>query len=161
LTLAILAGAAYLAFTMGLIGRRDTGPTYQTLGVSQGTLQVTVSATGPVTNPTSIPVSFKTSGLLSEIDVAVGDHVKAGQVLAKQDTTDLQQQVAQSQATLNQQMANEAKVATGPTSYAVAAAQAQVDAAATTLAGAQRSLEATRANVQATNAAAQADVATA
>src|SRR5262249_34213441 len=140
------------------LGNRETAPTYQTAPVNTGTLQVTVSATGPITNPTSVPVSFKSTGRLSEVDVAVGDHVTAGQVLAKQDTSDLQAAVDQAQATLAQQQANEATTSAGPSDQTIAQAQAQVDAAQATLDGAQKSLGATQASVNAGNASAQADV---
>src|SRR5690242_13428720 len=84
-----LAGGAF-AYSRGLIGGQSAVPTYQTSTASRGTVSQTVSATGPITNPTSVPLTFKSSGKLAELDVAIGDKVTAGQVLARQDTTDLQ-----------------------------------------------------------------------
>jgi multidrug efflux pump subunit AcrA (membrane-fusion protein) len=76
-----------------------------------------VSATGPVTNPTSVPLTFKSGGKLAEVNVAVGDRVVAGQVLARIDTTDLRLSLEQARATLAQAQAN----------YANARAEADVD----------------------------------
>jgi HlyD family secretion protein len=83
--------------------------------VTTGTLQVTVAATGPVTNASSVPLTFKSTGKLAEVDVTVGQQVKAGDVLAKLDTTDLQTALEQAQATLAQDQAAYNKTAAGAT----------------------------------------------
>src|ERR1700692_1523714 len=51
--------------------------------VRRGVVLTSVSATGNVSPATQLGVSFQASGIVSEIDVAVGQHVTAGQVLAK------------------------------------------------------------------------------
>jgi multidrug efflux pump subunit AcrA (membrane-fusion protein) len=144
LALVVALGGAYAAVAGNPFARSSATPTYQTAAAALGTVQTTVSATGPITAPATIPLSFKTAGKLTEIDVSVGQTVTAGQVLAKEDTSDLQAAVDQAQATLNQQQANLAKLQAGATPEAVAAAQAQVDAAQTGLNNAQKSLDATR-----------------
>ena len=138
LALAVALGGAYAAIAGNPFARSNATPTYQTAAATLGALQVTVSATGPITTAASVPLSFKSSGKLSEVDVAIGQTVTAGQTLAKEDTTDLQTAVDQAQATLTQQQANLAELQAGATPEAVAAAQAQVDAAQTTLDNAQR-----------------------
>jgi HlyD family secretion protein len=160
LAVALVAGAGYVVAADPL-HRNQAAPVYQTATVSQGTLQVAVNATGPITNPLAVPLSFKNSGTLSEIDVSVGQAVKAGQVLAREDTSDLQNQVDQAQANLAAQQANEAKVMAGATPEQIAASQAQVNAAQTTLDGSQKSLQSTQAIATATVAGSQADVNTA
>jgi RND family efflux transporter MFP subunit len=70
--------------------------TYLTAQVAQGNLAITVSATGPVQSAT-YPVNFASSGKIAEIDVSVGQHVNAGQVLAKLDPTALQDALNQAQ----------------------------------------------------------------
>ena len=70
--------------------------TYLTAQVTQGNLATTVSATGPVQSAT-YPVNFAASGKIAEIDVSVGQHVNAGQVLAKLDATALQDALNQAQ----------------------------------------------------------------
>src|SRR5258708_6449659 len=157
LALALAIGGAYAALG-NPFARTQTTPTYQTAAASVGTVQVTVSASGPITTPASVPLSFPSSGKLTEVDVAVGQAVSAGQVLARVDTTELQIAVDQAQATLAQQQANLAKVTAGATPEAVAAAQAQVAAAQTTLNNAPQSLAATQTSVATTIASAQADI---
>src|SRR6516165_3434116 len=117
LGLALVVGlaGAYIAIAGNPLTRGEQTPSYQTATDSPGTLRVTVSATGPVTNPQSVPLSFKNSGTLTEINVSVGQAVKAGQVVARLDTSDLQQQFNQAQAALQQQKANLATVSGGAT----------------------------------------------
>ena len=70
--------------------------------VHQGNISLVVSATGPVQG-TVYNADFVATGRISEIDVTVGQHVNAGQVLAKIDATALQDALNQAQATLQQQ----------------------------------------------------------
>ena len=129
LAAAVAIGGAYFAIAGNPFTRGQQTPVYQTSPVRDGTLQVTVAATGPITNPASVPLSFKSSGKLSEVDVAVGQTVTAGQTLAKIDTSDLQAALDQARAALTQQEANLATVSAGATPQQQALAQAQIDAA--------------------------------
>ena len=122
LALALMLALAiiYVAVVGAPFARTPSTPTYQTAQASQGSVQATVSATGPITTLSSVPLTFKTSGQLAEIDVGVGQTITAGQVLAREDTTDLQAAVDQAQANLQQQQANLAKIAAGATPEALA-----------------------------------------
>ena len=51
-------------------------------------------------------VNFRVTGQLTEVDVKVGDHVGAGQVLAKVDTRSYQAALDQANASLQQALAN-------------------------------------------------------
>jgi multidrug efflux pump subunit AcrA (membrane-fusion protein) len=95
LLLIILGG---LAFAL-LRGNAAPRATYQNQTVVKGNLQLTVSATGPLQGNT-YNADFLVTGTISEIDVSVGQHVKAGQTLAKLDTTTLASNANQSQAVL-------------------------------------------------------------
>jgi multidrug efflux pump subunit AcrA (membrane-fusion protein) len=95
LALALVVGGGYVMSVGNPLSRGQAPPTYQTAAVSPGTLTLTVSVTGPVTNPQSVPLSFKSSGTLTEVDVSVGQGVQAGQVVARQDTADLEQAPSQ------------------------------------------------------------------
>ena len=95
-----VAAAGAYAYSDGLIGNRTSAPTYATAAVSHGPVRVSVGATGPIADPTSVPPTFKSAGKLAEIDVAVGDHVAAGQVLAREDPTDLQAALDQDQVSV-------------------------------------------------------------
>src|SRR4029079_5050823 len=100
LAAAVGLGGAYVAIAGHPLARGEQAPVYQTTPVTQGNVQMTVAATGPIVNAASVPLTFKSSGKLAEIDVAVGQSVSAGQTLARLDTTDLQIAVAQAQAQL-------------------------------------------------------------
>jgi HlyD family secretion protein len=95
LLLIILGG---LAFAL-LRGNAAPRATYQNQTVVKGNLQLTVSATGPIQG-TTYNADFLVTGKISEIDVSVGQHVKAGQTLARLDTSTLPSNVNQSNAVL-------------------------------------------------------------
>ena len=96
LLLVIVLGG--LAFAL-LRGNAAPRATYQNQTVVKGNLQLTVSATGPIQG-TTYNADFLVTGKISEIDVSVGQHVKAGQTLAKLDTTTLPSTANQSEAVL-------------------------------------------------------------
>ncbi|MGZ3664725.1 MAG: efflux RND transporter periplasmic adaptor subunit [Ktedonobacterales bacterium] len=102
--IAIVSGVlvVVLLLTVAMVVRASNGPTvtYTTAKVTQGNLAVTVSATGPVQSAI-YDVNFSGSGKLAEIDVALGQQVKAGQTLAKLDKTSLQDALNQAQAQVN------------------------------------------------------------
>jgi len=75
--------------------------TYQTQTVAQGNLALTVTGTGPVQAAT-YNFNFAVSGRIAEIDVKVGQAVKVDQVLAKLDTTQLQDALNSAQIQANE-----------------------------------------------------------
>ncbi len=83
-------------------GLRRTRVQYQSQQVRQGNLSLVVSATGPVLGAI-YNADFLATGKISEIDVKVGQYVKAGWTLAKLDPTALQDALNQAKATLQQQ----------------------------------------------------------
>ena len=96
----IVSGIVLIAVVASIVGARmasaQKATTYQYGTVRQGNLALTVSGTGPV-SADLYNLSFATSGTVSEIDVSVGQTVKAGQTLAKLDPTALQNAVSQAQ----------------------------------------------------------------
>jgi multidrug efflux pump subunit AcrA (membrane-fusion protein) len=104
-----------------LRGLRMRGVTYQYKQVTQGNIALIVSATGPVQG-TIYNADFLATGRVSEIDVKLGQSVKAGQTLAKIDNTALEDALKQAQASLQQQK-------DFGTQDAINVAQAQVDTA--------------------------------
>src|SRR5215469_3079337 len=102
-----LAAIAILLLVIILAGlgfaflRPNAAPraSYQNQTVVKGNLQVTVSATGPIQGHT-YNADFLVTGKISEIDVSVGQHVHAGQTLAKLDTSTLPSNADQSNAVL-------------------------------------------------------------
>lgn len=85
-----------------LRGLRSPRVQYQYQQVRQGNLSLVVNATGPVQG-TIYNADFLATGKISEIDVKVGQYVKAGWILAKLDPTALQDALNQANATLQQQ----------------------------------------------------------
>jgi HlyD family secretion protein len=125
-------------------GLADATPTYQTTAPAKGNVVIGVTATGPLSAITNIPVSFKSSGKLTAVNVAVGDKVTKGQVLAEIDSTDLQVALAQAQSTLATAKAALAKLQAGPTDTQKQVAQISVDNAAASAADVAASLGTTK-----------------
>lgn len=113
---ALLGGVALVYATVsGSSGPASAKPAARTATVSKGTVLATVSGTGTLVSPTDAAQDFTTGGKLTAVEVAVGDAVKKGQVLATVDTTAAQQQVDAAQAALTTAQANLAKAQAGVT----------------------------------------------
>ncbi len=96
----IVAAVVLVALIGGVAVARARGApkpiTYSYATIAQGNLTLTVSGTGPV-EASLYNLNFAASGRIAEIDVKVGQQVTAGQVLAKLDTTQLQDALNQAQ----------------------------------------------------------------
>ncbi|MFB7472510.1 efflux RND transporter periplasmic adaptor subunit [Kitasatospora sp. NPDC056184] len=116
-----LIGAAALAYTVLDDGtdRAAAKAPVRTATVARGTVLATVSGTGTLASPTDAAQDFTTGGRLTAVEVAVGDTVAKGQVLATVDTTSAQQQVDAAQAALNTATVNLAKARAGVTTTTV------------------------------------------
>lgn len=132
IVLAVLIGGIYLGYTR-FTANAASVPTYQTAPVQRGTLAAVVSAAGTIQANAQTALAFQTSGQVTEIDVAPGDHVTKGQVLMKLDTTDLQLAVDQAQAAVDIAQVKLDQLKAGPTKQ-------QLDSAKASLASAQTSL---------------------
>lgn len=158
------AAAAAVIVAVAVYLQRASPPSstrYLTAPVEQRDISSGVRETGPVAAATAVPLSFKISGKVAQIEVKVGDQVKAGQTLAALDPTDLRSQVRQAQANLDAAQAGYDKLVRGPISADVATGQAAVDAAKRQLADAQNALAATQTMAAKDSAAAQQAVANA
>lgn len=152
--LIILLGGIFISFL-----NRPRAAVLQYQNVTQGDIALTVSATGPLQSATYnlVFVGASGSGKIDEMDVKVGDSVKAGQVLAKLDKTSLQDAVNQAQAGVKNAQAslNAALASAGATQ---GSSSANVNSAQTTLNNANSSLNQTQAVSSATIAADQASL---
>src|SRR5215212_10103680 len=162
----LLIGAVVLALLGWFLwsqysNNQSARPNYQTARVTQGTLRSTIAATGPIANPSSVPVSFKNAGKLVEVAVRIGDRVMPGQLLARQETTDLEAALRQAQAQLEQAQASEEQVRQGPTEETRHQGEATVKPARVTQESAGKSVEATRNTATAAIGASAAGVTTA
>jgi multidrug efflux pump subunit AcrA (membrane-fusion protein) len=99
-TVLVLALAGLVAAAYASVGNPPAPKAApRTAPALKGVVQATVSATGNVVTPGDLAVNFTTGGKLVEVDVAVGDKVARGQVLARVDP-------AAAQDTLNTAQAN-------------------------------------------------------
>ncbi len=74
--------------------------TVQTATVHQGDLTLSASGTGTLMASAQANIGFKTGGTLTQLNVNVGDQVKAGQLLAELDDTTQQTALAQANQAL-------------------------------------------------------------
>jgi HlyD family secretion protein len=124
-------GVVVVLAVIGLMVARANAPvagaqldTAQLGRVVQATLSQTVDSSGSVLPEAEVTLGFGASGVVSKVNVAPGDHVKRGDVLAELDTSDLALQVAQQeQAYLIQQAAYSMTLTPDPKAVAVAEAQ--------------------------------------
>ena len=95
-----------LAITGGVLlkfwsqGEAKTLTRFETEPVRKGRLKVTVSATGTLKPVNQVDVGTEVSGIIREVLVDFNDPVKKGQILARLDTSQLQAQKLQSEASL-------------------------------------------------------------
>jgi multidrug efflux pump subunit AcrA (membrane-fusion protein) len=122
----------------------------RTATADRGTVTSVVSGTGSLLPAGRMNVSFKQTGILTEVDVKVGDKVTTGQVLARIDSSTQQAALASAQASLGSAQANLQAAQSPLTAAQVAQLQHSVTAA-------QQNYNDTVASVNATN---QADAAT-
>lgn len=134
-----LAGGGYFAYRW--FSRSSTAATpLQTATVSVGDISTAVSASGTISAPQSATLSWQTTGSIEKIDVAVGDTVKAGDVLAELDPTSLSADIVQAQATLLTAQADLADVLDGPSAEEIASARLAIVEARQTVTDTQHSL---------------------
>jgi len=89
-----------------------------------------VTASGRVISAQETRLSFPMLGRVDEVTVAVGDIVDVGQPLARLDTAEIEANVALAEATLAVAQRERARLDAPPDSAAIAAAEADVRAAA-------------------------------
>ena len=92
-------------------------------------LSVTVSATGPVSPARQVALAFELSAPVSEILVKEGQAVKQGDVLARLDTTDLDDALTNAQIALQSQQVSYEALTEPARDVDIAAAQAAVNVA--------------------------------
>ncbi len=98
----VAVGGGYLGYNKVVNGRSAAAaaPTVRLVSAQRGNLEATVNTTGVLVPINQARLSFKSGGKLKELNVKVGDMVKAGAVLARLDTTDLEYTLAQNLITL-------------------------------------------------------------
>lgn len=142
----LLAALVVVGVVAGVLRLRQrtgqAGSLQQVYTVQRGNLTATVSTTGEVYAPRRADLSFDVSKVpLIELNVAAGQKVKAGDVLARIDTTTLERAVTQAQADLTVAQDNLEKVKNPYTALDLAKARLAVDQAQVALAEAQENLD--------------------
>ena len=113
LTILTLAALALLLWQQGARKKRDTLLKSQTAPVIRKNLEVKVTASGFIRPLTPVNISPKQPGRISAIDVDQGDRVKAGQLLARMDDSNLRGELLRAQGTLAAAEANLQKMKAG------------------------------------------------
>lgn len=94
-------GYLYLHLTGTQSTEAVTGNPLQTAKATTGNLVLFASGTGTVSPAAESSFGFNASGQVKEINVNVGDHVKAGQVLAQLDDIDAKIELAKAQEAMD------------------------------------------------------------
>ena len=113
LATAVLGGAGYAYSAVGDEGGSSASSATRTGKVTKGTVMATVSASGSLSSPSDVGVEFSAAGKVTSVAVKVGDTVKAGQVLARIDTTSAQAAVETARAGVDVAEANLNKAKAG------------------------------------------------
>jgi len=79
----IISTASYLGFSTSKAPEATPAP--QTVAVTKCDVEQTVTAPGNLVNVNQADVQMPTTGRISVVKVRVGDHVRAGQILAELD----------------------------------------------------------------------------
>ena len=135
----VVLGAGYLGWRYYSGTKAKVSP-YTTTKAADGNIQETVSASGNLIALQNVALTFKTQGYVDTCNVQLGDLVTTGEVLATEDTSDLQDSMDQAEASLESVQANYNElVSTEP--QEIAQAQAQADQANTALDNAKSTLD--------------------
>jgi len=95
----------FVIFKWGM-GQNGAAIEYKTVEAQRGDLIVTVTATGNLEPTNQVDVGTEISGTVDSVAVDYNDFVKAGQVLARLDTTMLEAQMNQSRSAAESSRAN-------------------------------------------------------
>lgn len=99
LAVVAVVGYAYLA------NRQAETVSYRFVTLEQGDLEAVVTATGRLSAVTTVQVGTQISGLINALYVDFNDPVEKGQVIAQLDTTLLESNLRDAEATLDRQQA--------------------------------------------------------
>ena len=127
-----LGSGTAIYYYQNLQSKAKVGPTYTTATVIKKDVQVALSEDGKA-DMTVRNLKFNGSGILKELDTQEGQVVHKGDVLARLDTTNLENQVKQAEANYNAAIAKYQRLVEGPSAVDIQARQVAVDSAAENL----------------------------
>jgi HlyD family secretion protein len=99
---------------------------YITGTVKKGTITNSIPATGTIEPVSTVSLNFKNAEIIKKIYVKVGDHVTTGQLLAEQESDNLEAQLIQSRASLKSSIAKFELLQNGATEEEIAQAEINV-----------------------------------
>jgi len=109
----IVAVAAVVGVAAAYVATREdgNGPSFRFATVERGKIDSVVSATGTLSAVTTVQVGTQVSGLISQLLVDFNDRVEKGQVIARLDTTLLESNLRDAEASLERSQAELAQAA--------------------------------------------------
>jgi HlyD family secretion protein len=135
-TRVVVAGLAIVALILGTLIYRDvfvpaknTASALNLYTVARRNVTASITGSGNLVPDTEANLNFKVAGTLTEIDVKVGDHVMAGQKIAKIDDSSAKSALAMAEANVLTASANLQSVETPLTQAQVAQLQNNVSVA--------------------------------
>ncbi len=108
--------------------------------IKRGSITQEVVVTGDITSSANLSLSFNQSGNISKVNVVTGDKVKPGDVLLMEDSSVLQAQLSQAEASVAASEANLGVLKQGATEEDISVSEAQVQSAESTLSDSQKSV---------------------
>ena len=141
---AVLAGAGAVAYSQ-LSGEGSTATETQTATVQRGPVVTNVSLAGTMAAQSTAELAFDEPGVVSSVNVGIGQEVKAGDVLAEVESRAAQDAVAQAELNLQSAQIKLNQLLEGPSAADLASADQSVIQAEATLAEARDQLKTLRA----------------
>jgi HlyD family secretion protein len=123
---ALVAAGAFALWFMVLRGGGPAESAVQTATVQRGSIVKTISTSATAASQSTANLSFGTSGKVTAVNVAVGQEVKQGDVLAEIDATTLQDAVTRAQVNLNSAQTKLNQLLEGATAAELASADQSV-----------------------------------
>ena len=123
--------------------QEPTGQALKTAEVIRGDLSITADGSGELVPAKELDLAFRTSGVLDELSVEVGDYVVEGDVLARLETDKLERAVSKASVELELARLELADVRAGPSEAELADARAALRDAQVELQLAQAAYEKT------------------
>ena len=123
--LVLAAGGGYAYYrTVYLPGQETGGPAIATSQVRRGDLVISVGGTGVLNPADEVDLGFQAEGYLDQVLVDVGDRVQAGDLLARQETGELERAVAEADIDARLAQLDLDNASEGPTDAELADARA-------------------------------------
>lgn len=113
--LLLAAGGGYFVYTRYFaLAEEPEEPTLETATVQQGDILITADGSGELVPAAEMELAFRTSGVVDEIFVQVGDQAQKGDLLAQLKTDDLTRALSEAESDLELAQLDLADVREGP-----------------------------------------------